>query len=406
MASYLLRQRPLNWTKTAYIQSLTSRAKELMGVAAELGIGLTSSQLPMCLVSPEKRAIFAQEVGRLYPGIGDDFLDWLRNKKPLSICWVMGFKPRGEDARPDRGLPPLTRMLIGRDADMLTVVYGPAPSTHWALLLNNPGDLAMQNGLWEAIMAASNAVLADSSTDNVTTKGFLRSHWDRPVSSVQPAEMLVTPIPKRIGEHDVDTVIHTLFAHFGGDQAFEGLCNPPGGDWSGISLLTGDKDKELRWLSLPRVSGSETKRPDHVLQLFGLGPTPIIFAIESKETPRSVEKGIGPRLKAYISNLLGSSASIERENSDNGIWQHSDMSIGSEDVQYASAAAFLMRDKADLRRVKEKAEADLQMGVWFSSDGALCEIHLLPSTVIGKDIAELIDGFPLGNLGLSVHIYQ
>ena len=406
MASYLLSQKPLNWTKTAYIKTLTESARELMNVAAKLGIGLTSSQLPICLISPEKRAIFAQEVGRLYPGIGDDFLDWLRTKKPLSICWVMGFKPKGEDARPDRGLPPFTRMLIGPGTDILTVVYGPAPPTHWGKLLQDPGNLALQNGLWQAIMAVSDAVLADSSTDSVTTKGFLRSHWDDPVSSVQPVEMLVTPKPAQTGEHDVDTVIHTLFAHLGGDKVFEGLCNPPGGDWSGISLLSADKAKELRWLSLPRVSGLETKRPDHVLQLFGLGPIPVIFAIESKETPGSVEKEIGPRLTAYISNLVGSPASIERETTDDGKWQQSDTSIGSADVCYASAAAFLIKDYADLHRVREKAGADLQMGLWFSSDGAFCEIHLLPSTAIGKGIAELIDGFPLGNLGLSVHIRQ
>jgi len=406
LVSYLLRETSLRWSKTAYIERLTASAKELMGIAARLSIGLTSSNLPMCLVPPGNRSAFAHEVKRLYPFISDDFLKWLRLEEPLAICWVMGFKPRGDDARPDRGLPPLTRMLIGPDVDMLTVVYGPAPRGHWSMLMDNPYNLAQQNGLWEAIMVASNAILADSATDEVTPHGFLRVHWERAISPVQPSSILVAPKPQRIGENDVDTVIHTLFVRLGAANIFEGLCNPPGGDWSGISLLTSDTRKELRWLSLPRVSGADSKRPDHVLEIFSIRDIPIVFAIESKETLDSVEDGIGPRLRAYMSNLLRSPASIERDNSKSAIWQHSSSSLNPGAFLYASGVAFLMKRPGDLTTIRERASADLQIGLQFSNDGAKCNIHLLPSTEIGKAIANSIKELPLGNIGLSIHIHQ
>ena len=44
LISYLLKETSLNWSKTAYIESLTTSASELMRIAGELSIGLTSSE--------------------------------------------------------------------------------------------------------------------------------------------------------------------------------------------------------------------------------------------------------------------------------------------------------------------------------------------------------------------------
>ena len=256
LLTYLLEEDGLKWSKTTTIKSLTETAKTLMAVASELGVGLTSTELPMCMIASENRRAFAQRVAKIYPGISDDFLNWLQNEGPLTVCWLTGFKPQGDDGRPDRGLPPLARMLIGPYADILTVVYGPGRPAHWRDLKENPGVLSRKNGLWEAVMVTSNAVLVDSSTDSVTNHGFLQDHWADTVVEEEPVVTSVTPTPKRIGENDVDTVIHTLLACLGGPQVFEGLCNPPGGDWSGVSVLTHKQDQEFRWLSLPRVSGA------------------------------------------------------------------------------------------------------------------------------------------------------
>ena len=405
LISYLLKETSLRWSKKASIKSLTTSASELMRIAGKLSIGLTSSELPMCLIPTGNRRVLAEEIARLHIELSSEFLDWLRNEEPLVICWVMGFKPRGDDARPDRGLPPFTRMLVGPDADMLTVVYGPAPAAHWSLLLENPRDLASRNGLWEAILVTSDAILADSATDNVTTHGLLKAHWEHAGTSTTAESMLVTPRPERIGEHDVDTVIHTIFARLGETQVFEGLCNPPGGDWSGISLLTLDRRTKLRWLSLPRVSGIDAKRPDHVLQLFGLGGKPIILAIESKETANSLETRIGPRLTSYVSSLLESPASIEWD-SMTGTWSHSAQLLETQDFQLASATAFLFGYNVNALRATRRAEADLQIGLRFSTDGSHCEIHLFPDTTIGQEIAEFVSALPLDQMDLSAHVHQ
>jgi hypothetical protein len=311
LIEFLLKAKPLAWSKTAYIQSLTASAKQLMEAASRSGIGLTSCDLPICVIPADKRAEFAGELKKLYKRLPRDFAAWMAHPVPLTICWVMGFKPRGDDARPDRGLPPLARMLIGNGEELLTVVYGPAQAATWPLLESDPVALA-RNGLWEAILDVSDGLLIDSATDRTTNHGYLRQHWASASPNPTEAPVLVPPIPARIGENDVDTVLHTVLSRLGAAKVFEGMCNPPGGDWSGISLQGIRRDRELRWLSLPRVSKTHAKRPDHVFQIFAMDGPPVILAVESKERFRDVETRIGPRLKAYISDLLASSAIGQR----------------------------------------------------------------------------------------------
>ena len=177
LVDFLVTNVRLSWAKICSIP-ITPTMQELMASAKALAIGLTAKDLPMCIVPRANRGAFADTVERLYGGrIQADFLAWLRMDRHLSICWVMGFKPRGDDARPDRGLPPLTRMLIGNDSDLLTVVYGPAPAASWSRLHHDPRRLLLNNGLWESILDVSDAVLADSTTDIIRCHGYLRSHW-------------------------------------------------------------------------------------------------------------------------------------------------------------------------------------------------------------------------------------
>ena len=184
VTSYLETEAPKNWSKTVSISRLTNSAKLLMDRTSELAIGLTYPRLPFCLIQSHNRHKFSDLVKQLYSEptvsariISDDFLEWLQKKRPLTICWVNGFKPRGDDARPDRGLPPFARMLIGPDIDMLTVVYGPALPLHWEKLVEEPQDLAERNGLWQAILGISDAILIDSDSDKITAHGYTRSHW-------------------------------------------------------------------------------------------------------------------------------------------------------------------------------------------------------------------------------------
>ena len=157
---------------------------------------------------------------------------------------------------------------------------------------------------------------------------------------------------------------------------------------------------------MPRVSGTDTKRPDHVLEIFTIRDVPVILAIESKETPHSVDAGIGPRLSAYMSNLVRSIPSIERDNTEGARWRQSEYSSDSDSFLYASGSAFLIANARDIASVAKRANADLQIGLRFSDHGRTCEVHLLPSTELGVGIIKLVERLPLSNAGLSVHVHQ
>lgn len=401
LVDFLVAHARLRWTKTAYIAGITPSARELMDATAALAIGMTSSKLPMCIVPRDRRPAFAGVVEHLYEGrIHADFLAWLRQDKHLSICWVMGFKPRGDDARPDRGLPPLTRMLIGKAEDLLTVVYGPAPSSTWTHLHSTPSRL-LANGLWEAILHVSDAMLIDSSTDSIRLHGYLRSHWHEERARPDVEMFFVQPKPLQIGENDVDTVIHLLLARHAGSSVFEGMCNPPGGDWSGVSLQSADRTRELRWLTLPRVSDIGAKRPDHVFQFFAPHRLAIILSVESKETAASVESNIGPRLTSYIEDLIRTPASVGRP-TGTAPWTHSSVELDVNHFLMASAVAFKSDSDDRTASIREGAEADLLMSLTFGTGGENCTVRLIPATPLGADIAAFMAAIPLEETSLRV----
>jgi hypothetical protein len=403
LVEYLVQNTALTWSKTAYIEGLTKTAKSLMQLAQVFAIGLTSSDLPMCVVPRSKRQAFASKLVKLYKKLPAEFVTWLERNEHLAICWVMGFKPRGDDARPDRGLPPLARMLIGHGSDLLTVVYGPAPAATWPMLRDAPAALAERNGLWEAIMAVSDALLIDTATDKLTRHGFLRPHWEQSLVRPVARTILVQPAPTRVGENDVDTVLHTLFAHYSGNEVFEGMCNPPGGDWSGVSLQPPDRSLELRWLSLPRVSGDDTKRPDHVFQFFGVSPRSVILSVESKEQAGSVEANIGPRLSEYISRLITREASVQRRDSSSA-WGHSTHILNIKDFIFASAVAFISNSESQIKSVIKIARVDLLLAYTFQTKGEACEIRFIPMTEVGKAISEYVSRLKLSDTGITVRV--
>ena len=212
----------------------------------------------------------------------------------------------------------------------------------------------------------------------------------------------VSPKPKRFGENDVDTVIHTLLVRLAdSNDVFEGMCNPPGGDWSGLSLLSVDRKIEQRWLTLPRVSRTGTKRPDHVFQLFNVLPRPIILCVESKELPRSVEDEIGPQVVAYVANLLVSPSSVERASTER-LWSFSERRLNVGDFKLASAAAFISCDPMRIAEVRKRASVDLLFCFEFEDSGGHCTIGLLPTSEVGKAIANFICATDLSNYETSL----
>lgn len=380
------------WEKTAYIKGLTKTAKSFIAKTAKFGIGVGASQVPICIISAKNRIKFAEMTIKQYPSLRDDFRSWLKQKNDLGICWIMGFKPRGDDARPDRGLVPLARMLLGSKIDLLTFIYGPAKSFTWPLLRDNPQELAKQNGLWEAIMVLSDALLVDSKTDrNITDKGYLRSHWSSETPKrTETALKIVNAKPTSFGENDVDTIIHLLFTTKNQD-VFEGMCNPPGGDWSGISIIDATANDELRWLSLPRVSQKTSKRPDHVFEfLKSKNNKPIILSIESKESSKKLEKNIGARLVKYTRKLLSTCASVQRSAADRA-WERTNRSIDLNSYRFASAVTFILDDKNDLKYAAKISKADLVLGISILMGGASAMISLLSNSDLGKELSDIIE---------------
>jgi len=161
-----------------------------------------------------------------------------------------------------------------------------------------------------------------------------------------------------------------LFAYVLKGRCFESMCNPPGGDWSGISLLFGGV--EYRWLTLPRVSASGSKRPDHVIQV---GDDTIV-SVESKDYLKNLEKGIGLRLNQYCKDLFATNPSCRRDG-DAGWTDH----IGSfvlPDLTYVSVGAFIEKSADDKRKVLSHAKTDVAFLISFDGDVATIRIKFAP----------------------------
>lgn len=387
LLDYLASKIPLPWKKTISI-GLTTTASRFMALGAEQSLGITSTSLPLSFVPKDKRDTFSRHAQKIYGDLQPEFVSWLASdKQHLAIAWINGFKPRGDDARPDRGLAPLARMLIGDDCELLTFVYGPAPEAHWKALSNNPVSLAAGNGLWEAILGTSDGVIADGVTKlPKTPRGYLKKSW----SAIQKSQSLplnVNPLVLRLGEQDVDTALHVAFESLGTEIVFEGMCNPPGGDWSGISFRWESKEPEHRWLTLPRVSADGAKRPDHVFALFGFRNKTVCLCIESKETARALEQRIGPRLTRYTEALFDAMPSIHRK-AKTEPWAIFESKWKRREILFISAGAYLSSEADPFKGLAENSGLDIQIGVSFSGDGKLCTLHLRGDTDVGSALVK------------------
>jgi hypothetical protein len=161
------------------------------------------------------------------------------------------------------------------------------------------------------------------------------------------------------------------------------MCNPPGGDWSGISFRWDKDSPEQRWLTLPRVSAEGAKRPDHVFAIYGHADQVVCLCIESKELARSLEVDIGPRLVRYAQALFEIAPSIQRPN------KAAPWSIHSEPWEvrpalFVSAGAYLGSADDPFRGVPGSTRLDLQISVVFVDGGRKCELHFRGDTAVGE----------------------
>jgi len=294
-------------------------------------------------------------------------------------------------------------MLFGPDGvDYLTVVYGPAKELTWNRFASDLSGLAQGNGLWEAIVALSDGILVDSPTaTGLADIGVVNpSKWVR-TSEPPPPLPSATEVP-HFGEHDVDTVLHSMFTNSTALGIFEGMCNPPGGDWSGISFQSSEAGEVLRWTSLPRVSGGEAKRPDHLMILYG--PPLYLFAIESKDGARTVEPGIGPRLTSYVNSLFSVAPNIRRLTQER-VWRpYTGAPVDAAFTVY-SAAAFRYSGALELATVLQRGEVDAALGLEFiaGEERVLLHVSTRPAVAwLREKLAELAHRFG-SRLEVQVH---
>ena len=322
--------------------------------------------LPICIVPVNKLPLLESELQSLYP----DLNIILDKSRPLTIVWVTGFKPKGDDSRPDRGLVPLARMTIGSSANMMCVVSGPAKNNTWEKLNSSVSDLCADNGLWLSVFNLCNYVLIDSATMNPPR------FYTNSVNLCQSSSVISFAMagePSDFSEDDTDCAIHQIFAHKNNLGILEGMCNPPGGDWSGISCFS--EKREYRWTSLPRVSRINGKRPDHVIQIAQKGSN-VFFSVESKSIGRALENGIGNQLTDYLRDLFSNLPTAHRK--VGGEWR----SMGAErpvwePYRIVSIGAFIYNNTTELDAHRRRGNLDAILAFQL---GTMSTVHVLDRT--------------------------
>ena len=395
-------RRGLKWSKKVSIPT-TPSFRDLLRVFEGAAYAVGTTDVPICVVSEDKRDELTSSMRRIYGSrLSQEFSEWMRGAKlPLVAVWLAGFKPHGDDSRPDRGLVALARMLFERgSADLLPIIYGPAKPAALSIMESSPMQLAESNGLWEAVLKLGEAVLVDSATGRrLASFGFVLERASQ--GKVSERSFVLNPVPDW-GEQDVDTLLHMLVFHSDFQGVFEGMCNPPGGDWSGLSVLSKDRKVEHRWTSLPRVSGAGSKRPDHVAQVLE-DDGDVLLVIESKDSPRSLEPRIGRRLEKYVKHLTGRPPNIERERARMS-WRPASGRAENAIKRVVSVSAVRGSDPTVLRETLSRGGTAAVVGFDFG-DGAnpvrAAVLTLADEGWIGTLLEELGKSFP-GRLEVEV----
>lgn len=362
--TYSSTTRRFRFRKKMAEKSISGKVKEFNTLVQSYSIGIASVDLPFGLIPGKSRTAFANSLIKLY-GITDiNLIKKLQVEKDLIVCMLKGFKPRGDDNRPDRGALPLIRMLVGEEPEVLTFIYGPMLKSNLKLFDENIVELSNRNGLWKSFVGLSDFIILDSpvipvskgiqSTRQIDNSMNKSSYLNSKAKEL--SKLVVSPVPNQYQENDVDTILHVLFKYIIRDT-FEGMCNPPGGDWSGMSILNTNGTKEFRWLSLPRVS-ADGKRPDHVVELFNLANKPILLTVESKEKGTDLEHNVGIQLKKYIQYLMSFKASVEKDLKDS-TWKISSITADYNDYYCVSMGAFIDKGNDDFDSLHNKCKCDI-----------------------------------------------
>jgi hypothetical protein len=386
-------------------KSMGGKIRAFVALVKKYAYGITCKDLPFGVVPADRKINFVNELVTLYPICQNEAHTILDDDRDLLVCLIKGFKPRGDDNRPDRGLLPFLAMLTSEHAKILTFIYGPMTSNRIEQLKNDPRSIARISGFWNVFLGLSDYLLLDVPVLNEKRNAtlFRTNHkYKQECTALSAKEVIfsdiVSPIPNSVHEDDVDSAIHMLFTSLPSNKCFEGLCNPPGGDWSGLSVIV--NQCEYRWVSLPRVSGEiHGKRPDHVLQLYPYDANSIILSIESKNRSSDLEPNVGKQLKQYIKYLSTFIPSCER--SINGDWSISRKKISLNSSKIVSVAAFIDSGSEYYDNIHRVSACDLIFALTPKEVGwDIKIINYMPDNSVYMRLKELILSHP-NNIGIT-----
>ena len=366
-SSWLVQNYKEEWQKKSSDKVLVSGTFELLKskIKKLAVVPITAKDLPFCVVPKQNLPSLKSWIKDTYNGLDVSF----DLNKDLALVWITGFKPKGDDSRPDRGLSPLCRMILGKEANIMAIISGPGTKYTWDKLLNSPKELCDSNGLFEAIFSCCNYLFVDSATCDsyifMPTGAALNKN-----NKLIQFPYIQKPIVEYF-EHDTDCAIHQILSSHNELGVFECFCNPPGGDWSGISFLK--NGIEYKWTSLPRVS-ELNKRPDHIFQIERNGRL-IFVPIESKGYAKDLENNIGNRLKDYI-NVLFASEPTAYKASEKSDWKFFDGTIGKVNYSMISVGAFLYKDERELTNQLLRGNLDAIFAFEF---GEITTLHFYAS---------------------------
>ena len=321
------------------------------------------SSVPIGILPKDQFDNFIIDIESKCPNYYKIFNEAITNSKnDLAIVMINGFKPGGEDSRPDRGLLPFSRMIFGEEISIFTIIYGPnVPEYIINAISNGEFDVLRRNGLFNAILDGSDYTLVDSFKHDKCLE-IPSQHSNIPNEIQKIAIPEINRKPERIGENDIDTVIHMIFKDI--KYVFESFTNPPGGDWSGISII--DDQYEYRWTSLNREP-KDVKRPDHIFQI----KSDELLVIESKErysTLINKEKNVGPKMIAFLSNLLFQRPINAKKKHGEKEYSGTEEKINTSYFNFLSAVAFYVKNDSEVSKescskLATNCDVDLVFGI-------------------------------------------
>ncbi|MDC2998355.1 hypothetical protein OAY90_01770 [Candidatus Pelagibacter sp.] len=346
-----------DWKKSISIPT-TQTLKKLKKVSEKYGISIISKNLPFVLIPNKKKIDFIKDLKKIY-NLKQKEISKIKQKENLILCFILGFKPRGDDARPDRGLNPLIKMIFNNQASIFSIIYGPATLSLWNILNSNTNKAKETNGLIKSIMEISDILLVDSvNYPNNFNKVFFKKDQVKQKKNEKFNSVFYT---NKFNEHDIDNSIFLFFKYFCKNNFFESMINPPGGDWSNVDFID-DKMNIYRWTNLPRVSGANTKRPDHIY-IFDSNKNKIALIIESKFKQLDLEENIGARLVKYVNNLISYKPNCIKKYNEKEFFHNKDISYEKK-IIFKSSVAYYALNKSSTKEILQRMKYFKTSGIF------------------------------------------